>query len=154
MSYVENIRKLVGNTTLILVGSVVVILDKEDRVLLQKRNDHTKKYGLPGGLMELGESTEKTAIREVKEETGLDVQSLNLINVFSGEDYYMELPNGDKFYCVTIGYYTTDYSGTIEMDTVEGLALEFFHIDNLPENIIGSHREVLKTFIKEKYGNY
>ncbi|GAA0596481.1 hypothetical protein GCM10009001_10750 [Virgibacillus siamensis] len=86
MDYVKNLRKLVGHRPLILTGSVVIAVNEHDELLLQQRTDGG--WGLPGGLMELGESLEETARREVKEETGLEIGRLELLDVFSGQDYF------------------------------------------------------------------
>lgn len=67
--YVKDIRAMIGHRPLLLAGSNVIILDERGDILLQQRlNGH---WGLPGGLLELGESLEETARREVLEETGL-----------------------------------------------------------------------------------
>ena len=69
---------------MILNGSVAVVTDDAGRVLLQHRSDG--RWGLPGGLMELGESCEDTARRETREETGLALGGLRLLGVWSGKD--------------------------------------------------------------------
>ncbi|WP_347342956.1 NUDIX domain-containing protein [Lysinibacillus pakistanensis] len=66
------LRQYVGHQPIILPGSAVIILNNANEVLLQKR--YEGGWGLPGGLMELGESLEDTAKREVFEETGLTMQ--------------------------------------------------------------------------------
>ena len=66
-----------------------------------------------GGLMELSESPEETAYREVYEETGIKVKNLRLINVFSGANYFTKLENGDEFQSVTTAYYTDEYEGIL-----------------------------------------
>ncbi|GFZ93373.1 DNA mismatch repair protein MutT [Paenibacillus marchantiophytorum] len=147
MSYVEELRKIVGTIPLILVGSVVIITDEENKILLQKRMHHpVGRYGLPGGLMELGESTIETAQREVYEETGLTVRNLKLIDVFSGKENFIKAPNGDEFYVVVTAYWTKEYSGTLEVNDEESMSLEFFNIDDLPENIAKSHREMINKY--------
>ncbi|WP_445489378.1 NUDIX hydrolase [Niallia sp. 03133] len=146
LDYIKQLRKLIGKMPVILVGSVVILLDDKKRILLQQRTHPHGVWGLPGGLMEPGESTEETAIREVYEETGLTVSSLNLIQVYSGEQYFTVAANGDPFYSVTAVYNTTSYSGTIKINEEEALDLAFFAKDNLPEEMIGSHLQFIKDF--------
>jgi ADP-ribose pyrophosphatase len=149
MNYVEDLRQIVGHRPLILVGAVVVMLDDNYKILLQKRKSTSYgMWGLPGGLMELGESAEDTARREVYEETGLTIGKLNLIDVFSGPDYFLKVPNGDEFYSVTVAYYTYDMSGKMEADESESLELRFFSFDDFPENIVKSHRKIINRFME------
>jgi len=148
MGYVEELRKIVGHRPLILVGAVTIIIDDENRILLQKRKTTSYgMWGIPGGLMELGESAEDTAKREVFEETGLTVGKLNLIDIFSGEGSYIKVPNGDEFYAVTVAYYTNDFSGEFNMDESESLDFSFVSIEELPENIVKSHKKIIERFL-------
>jgi len=147
MGYVEDLRKIVGHIPLILVGAVVIITNDNNQILLQKRMHHpVGRYGLPGGLMELGESTLETAQREVYEETGLTVGILKLIDVFSGKENYIKTPNGDEFYVVVTAYWTNEFSGNLRINDTESMSLEFVNIDELPENIPGSHKEIIKRY--------
>ncbi|GGA34552.1 NUDIX hydrolase [Psychrobacillus lasiicapitis] len=146
MEYYKELRKFVGHRPLILPGSVVLILNSNEEVLLQEREPGV--YGLPGGLMELGESLEDTARREVFEETGLHIGELSLCHVYSGPDYYIENPNGDTFYAVTTVYKTKEYKGELSPDGTESLSLQFFEANNLPDGILSSYR----TFIENELG--
>lgn len=149
MNYVEDLRKIVGHRPLILVGAVTVIIDNKNRILLQKRKTTSfGMWGLPGGLMELGESGEDTARREVYEETGLTVGKLHLIDVLSGPDYFVKVPNGDEFFSVTIGYYTYEIEGKLIIDESESLALKYVEMEDLPDNIVKSHRIVIDKFLE------
>lgn len=146
MGYVEDIRKLVGKMPIILVGSVVILLDKENNILLQERKHPKNVWGLSGGLMELGESTEETAKREVFEETGLQASNLQLLSVYSGKDYFAIAANGDPFYTVTTAYYTTEYEGNLQNNQEESYSLRFFPLNELPEKMVGSHRRMIEDF--------
>ena len=134
MNYVKYLREYIGHKPVILNGTSVIVLDKENRVLLQKRTYPQKNWGLPGGIMDMGETIEETGIREVFEETGLRVSNLKLVNVYSGEDFYMKLPNEDEFY----------YEGELQVDNEEGTELKFFPIDALPEYMVKSHRRFIE----------
>ncbi|MFQ6860237.1 MAG: NUDIX hydrolase [Beduini sp.] len=147
MNYVETIRKKIGHDDLILAGSNIIITDSSHRILLQKRTNGT--WGLLGGLMEIGESLEETAIREVKEEAHVDIAKLKLLNVFSGPQYYFTLPNRDQIYVITALFHAQIISGELLADGIESLALNYFDLENLPENM----EEEYKTYI-QFYKNY
>lgn len=111
MGYVEDLRAKVGNAPLILVRPSVAIVNRTGQILLVKYQDQS--WGIPGGLLELGESTEECARREAKEEIGLDLKSLQLFGVFSGKELHTKLRNGHEYDNVIIGYLCTEYEGTI-----------------------------------------
>ena len=112
---------------MILVSAGVLLWDKQGRLLLQRRTDN-KEWSIPGGCMELGETTEETALREVHEETGLTIASLLFFGVFSGAGLRYIYPNGDKVEVVSIVYETADFSGELRLDEDESLELRFFPI--------------------------
>ncbi|HSI66364.1 MAG TPA: NUDIX hydrolase [Planococcus sp. (in: firmicutes)] len=147
MGYVEDIRKLVGNRPLILVGAVAVLIDKKGRLLLEQRKFPEDTWGLPGGLMELGESTEDTARREVQEETGLVIGELRLINIYSGPEHFVVAQNGDQFYVVTAAYWTDEWQGELHRDDLESVDLKFFKPSELPGKMIGSHLTIVQDFL-------
>lgn len=77
-------------------GAAAIIVNDKGQILLQSRADNDR-WGLPGGCQELGERFEDTVIREVKEETNLDVseENLELIAIVSGNSRRNEYPNGE-----------------------------------------------------------
>jgi 8-oxo-dGTP pyrophosphatase MutT (NUDIX family) len=147
MNYVKGLRKLVGTRPLILPGAVVMILNDHHELLLQHRTDGG--WGLPGGLMELGESLEETARREVKEETGLEVGELDLVNIFSGAEYYFKVSNGDELYSVTAVYATKDVRGKMEVDETESVEIQFFKLDELPDGLTDEYRSYITPYIDQ-----
>ena len=151
MGYIEDLRKVVGHRPLIFVGSVVVVVDEQGRLLLQQRKFPEGAWGIPGGLMELGESTEDVARRELFEETQLQVDELTLINVYSGPEYFIRAANGDEFYVVTTAYYAENATGELVVDQAESITFNYFHPHELPENIVKSHREILDEFLLKHY---
>lgn len=115
-------------------GAAAIIVNENGQILLQSRADRDK-WGLPGGCQELGERFEDTVIREIKEETNLDVkeEDLELIAVVSGESRKNEYPNGDVVINNTILYCVKKYSGELKWDS-ESKEMKFFDLDNLPQN--------------------
>ncbi|WP_141433757.1 NUDIX hydrolase [Bacillus sp. 03113] len=147
MDYVKELRLLVGHKPLILTGAVAIIMNDQNEVLLQLRTKG--KWGLPGGLMELGESLEETAQRETKEETGLTVNELTFLGVFSGKDYYNKLENMDEYYAVTAVYFTNDVIGEIRKDHDESLDIQYFPLDQLPAELAPQYRSFIEPFKNE-----
>lgn len=115
-------------------GAAAIIVNSSGQILLQKRADRDK-WGIPGGCQELGESFEDTVIREVKEETNLDVlkKDIKLINIVSGSSRRNDYPNGDIVINNTALYLIKKYSGELKWD-FESKDMKFFDIDKLPEN--------------------
>lgn len=115
-------------------GAAAIIVNNQGQILLQSRADRDK-WGLPGGCQELGERFQDTIIREVKEETNLDVNEndLELVDIVSGAGRRNEYPNGDVVINNTALYCIRNYSGELKWD-VESKEMRFFDLDNLPQN--------------------
>jgi ADP-ribose pyrophosphatase YjhB (NUDIX family) len=88
--------------------------------------------------MDLGESFE---------ETGLVVENLKLLNVFSGSEYYFKVPNGDELYSVTAVYYTRDVSGDMKIDYSESEKMQYFSLNNLPNELTDEYRGFIEQYI-------
>ncbi|SFG80859.1 ADP-ribose pyrophosphatase YjhB, NUDIX family [Desulfotomaculum arcticum] len=144
--YVKKLRAAVGHDPVILNGAKVLVIDGQGRLLLQKRKDGC--WDLPGGLMELGESLEDTARRELKEEANIEIGELKLLGVYSGPEYFVTLPNWDQYYAVTAAYVTNDFSGRLQPDGVEGVELRFFDRDAMPDKINPKMMAIIGDFIK------
>ena len=71
-----------------------VVADSAGRILLHRRKDNDK-WALPGGVMELGESLSACAIREVKEETGLDIEVTGIVGIYSDPKHVFAYDDGE-----------------------------------------------------------
>ena len=132
MSYISDIRKKVGRDPIIYAGATILVFNEKGELLLNLRSD-TGDWGIPGGGKELGETLEECAVRELKEETDLDTDVLELVTVLSGRDYYFTYPNGDEVDCVIALYRVRNYSGRLSVNDGESTELRFFPLDGLPE---------------------
>jgi ADP-ribose pyrophosphatase YjhB (NUDIX family) len=70
------------------------VADDDGRILLQRRTDNAL-WSIPGGAMEVGESIAQTAVREVKEETGLEVAPERLVGIYSNPRHVVEYADGE-----------------------------------------------------------
>jgi len=149
--YIKTMRKHIGHERLLVVG-VGVFIHKDGKLLLQKRKDNGC-WADHGGALEPGETTEETAKRELFEETGLIANALELLGVFSGPELLYTYPNEDKVAFVGIQYLCEDFSGEVVLDVTEVTDLQWFALDNLPENISPPVIPTLKKcveFLKER----
>ena len=127
-------------------GAAAIIVNNKGQILLQSRADNDK-WGLPGGCQEVGETFEEVVIREVKEETNLDItiDNIELITIVSGETRHKSYPNGDHVYNNTALYCVKDWSGDLRWDE-ESKDMRFFDLDNLPENL--HDPDLIEKYIK------
>jgi 8-oxo-dGTP pyrophosphatase MutT (NUDIX family) len=122
----------VGQQPLILAAAGVVVVDEPGRWLLQRRaNDGL--WGLIGGALELGESFEDAARRELLEEAGLRSRCLHRVDVYSGPEFRLSYPNGDQAFVVGVTFLAEGIEGSPAADGLEGIELAWFHPDRLPE---------------------
>ncbi|MFE3638534.1 NUDIX domain-containing protein [Streptomyces sp. NPDC059168] len=114
-----------------MVGVTGIVRDDEKRVLLLRHRmwSETSPWGLPTGFAAKGEDFASTVIREVKEETGLDVRAGRLVRLTSGFQLRVEV----AYEAVLVG-------GTLSVDPFEILEARWFTPDDLPEGLQDSHR--------------
>ena len=109
MGYIMDLRKYVGHQPIMMTSACVLILNNKNQVLLQRRTDNGF-WGYPGGSMELGESFEDCARREVLEETGLECIELTYFTNMSGEKMHYIYPNGDEVYIAEVVFLCNNYT--------------------------------------------
>lgn len=147
MGYIMELRKIVGHIPLLQVGASVIVEDSEGRILLQLRQDN-HCWGYAGGSVELDESAEEAAKRELYEETGLIANELELFGVFSGKELHYIYPNGDEVSNIDIVYLCKNYSGTLKAEEDEVQKLCFFAYNEIPDNIFSPVKGVIRKWIE------
>ena len=117
-------------------GAAAIIVNNEGKILLQN-SSVVNRWMLPGGCQELGETFEETIIREVKEETNLDVNinDLSLINIISGKSRKHTYPNGDIVFNNTVLYEIRNYTGNLKAKD-ESKELKFFDLNEIPKDLL------------------
>ena len=127
--------------------STAIIPFPDDKILLIKRNTVPFKgyWALPGGRMDPGETVEQTIVREVKEETGLDIAIVSKV----GE--YVEKGVKDD---VDYEYYPTCFvvksvGGELKKQDSEIQEIKLFSLNQLPLPLAFEHEEMIKDYMKK-----
>lgn len=128
--YIKMIRDLVVHTPIILNVAAGAVLNDHGEILLNLRTD-SHNWSLPGGYLEYGETYRQACLREMKEDSGLDVKIIRLLQTFDqGTAVY---PNGDVAQAITQLFLVEPVSGQLlTKATDETLSLAYFPLDKLP----------------------
>jgi ADP-ribose pyrophosphatase YjhB (NUDIX family) len=123
---------------------VGVFVFQDDQVLLIKRgmDPERDKWSIPAGFVDAGEDPAETAVREAKEETGLDVHITRLIDV-----YYN--PPGQGGASIFILYEATVQNGRLVAGD-DAIAAEFFPVAALPDLAFASTRDAIHRWSARK----
>jgi ADP-ribose pyrophosphatase YjhB (NUDIX family) len=101
--YVAGIRARIGNDLLVLPSVSACVFDALGALLLVRHADEGW-WALPGGAVEPDEVPADALVREVREETGLDIEPDEVIGVYGGKDFRVEYANGDQVSYVLTAY--------------------------------------------------
>lgn len=95
MSRVDHYRDpLAPVANSIVVGATAFVLDADRRVLLIRRTDNAL-WALPGGALEIGEFVAGTAVRETLEESGIAIEVIGIVGVYSDPDHVIAFSDGE-----------------------------------------------------------
>jgi len=123
------LKRLYPNQPIIGVGAVIVCNGK---ILLEKRKGEPGrgKWTVPGGLVELGESAEQTVMREVREETNLEVEDPKLIDVVN--NVTLDEDGRIKYHFLIVDYFVKLKGGKLKAadDAAELRWVTFSEVEN------------------------
>lgn len=126
--YILRMRKHVGHDLLWLPSVSAVVRNAAGELLLGQRADDGR-WSVVSGFVEPGEQPATAVVREVYEETGLDVEPVRLSSVVSHPHSY---PNGDRCEYLNLGFHCRLLGGTARVNDDESLAVRWFPMDALP----------------------
>lgn len=127
-----------------LTTDIFIFDDDFNFILIKRKNDPYKDcWALPGGFVEYGESVETAAVREAKEETSIDVELIDLVNVYSAPD---RDPRG---HTVTVAYTAKGNLTTKKADS-DAKEIAIFSYDEISEiDIAFDHGQIIKDCLKK-----
>ncbi len=121
--------------------AVAVILAQDEEILLGRRagNPGRGNWSFPSGYVDRGEKVEEAAIREVKEETGLEVSLKGLVGLYSAP--------GDP---VALAVYAGEVVRGTPKPGVEMTEVGYFPLDNLPTLAFSNDRQILQDWARSQ----
>lgn len=130
------------------VGIGIIIENKDGTVLIGKRaGSHAPKHSIPGGNLKLGETFEHAAIREVKEETDLDIKNPKVIAVTNNLETYRE----EAIHSISVVLYTKIYDGKPKvMEPEKCEAWGWYDPNDLPEPHFDASRLSIACYINQE----
>ena len=142
-NYIKRIRRYLGSQKIILncAGGIV---EKDGKILFQHRTDNGK-WGLVGGLLELNETYLEAAIREIEEETGLEVKPKHFLGIF--HNHNMVWGNGDKAHTIGAYYVFEIVGGDLRVDE-ESFELKFCSEEEIPPLFAPDHQEAVDVYYR------
>jgi len=121
--------------------AVDIIIEQEGKIVLVKRKNPPYGWALPGGFVEYGETVEQTAVREAKEETGLDLVDLKQFGVYSKPD---RDPRG---HTISVVFTAIGKGKPSAADDAADIGL--FALNNLPQEVVFDHYDIIDDYIRE-----
>lgn len=123
--------------------TVDIIIECRGGIVLVKRRNPPFGWAIPGGFVDYGESLEEAAVREAREETGLEVEILRQFHTYSS-------PRRDpRFHTITTVYVATGEGELRAGDDAQQAGV--FGKDSLPGDIAFDHRDILEDYFRGRY---
>jgi 8-oxo-dGTP pyrophosphatase MutT (NUDIX family) len=140
--YIARLRALVGHELLVLPSAAVLPRDDQGRILLVRLID-TDQWAVIGGAIEPDEAPKQAAVREAREEAGVDVSLGPILGVIGGPAFRVTYPNGDQTSYVSTVFDATVTGGSPRPDGDETSAVQWFPPDHLPSGEMSAFTRAL-----------
>ncbi len=125
------------------IPTVDIIIEFQGGIILIQRKNPPEGWALPGGFVDYGETLESAALREAKEETGLDIELIKQFHTYSD-------PKRDtRHHTITTVYIAKAYGSPIAGDDAKEAGI--FKKEALPEQIAFDHREIVNDYFTGRY---
>lgn len=147
--YYRDLRDKIGTDLLLLQGVAGVIHNAAGELLIQKRVDGA--FSLPGGAIDPGETPAQAVVREVYEETGLQVRPTHVLGILGGQPYRYSYANGDEVEVMVALFTCEVVGGKLECRDDESADLIYFPPSNLPPLATEYPRHLLVPGCRETY---
>ena len=126
----------IGKQGRIAIGCAAWVFDPVNQKALLIRRSDNKRWAVPGGYMEPGESVTEACEREVMEEAGIRVKATRLVAVYSNPHILLEYPDGNKWQLVVLHFEAEKVAGDI-MSGDETTDVGYFSLEEIAEMDIG-----------------
>ena len=123
--------------------TVDAIIEINNGIILIKRKNPPAGWAIPGGFVDYGETLEEAAVREMKEETSLDINLGRQFHTYSN-------PGRDPRHHTVSTIFVATATGTPKAAD-DAIDIGTFTKDNLPEDIAFDHRQILEDYFNGKY---
>jgi len=141
----------VGTAPSTVVPSVSAVVFRSDQMVLLQHRIDIGWWGIPGGSIEAGESVTQALIREVQEETGLIVEPLRLVGVYSDPKFYAlaRYPGGDVVHHINLCFECRARGGWLRGSN-EGTQVGYHPLGSLPKPLLLSHKLRLDDAVRHE----
>lgn len=131
-AYQQQLTEAMGGALVLVAGVGAIIRSPQGWVLIERRNDNGK-WDIPAGAVDPGETPREAIVREVKEETGLDVHVVGVAGVFGGARYRHRYPDGQEVEGFTVVFDCEPVGGALRSGDGEAGGYRYVSVDEMPE---------------------
>ncbi len=135
MPYLMRRQIVRSSQTAFTVSAAVIIINDERQVLLL---DHVlrigESWGMPGGFIKRGEQLEEGLRREIREETGLELENVNILRTRTADRHVEAL-------------FSATTTGEAQVKSREIKEVKWFTIDSIPENMSCAHKSIIRKIL-------